>query len=412
MERKSKHGSPLEVLAVFLRLGLSSFGGPVAHLGYFWEEIVVRRKWLGDADYAELVSLCQFLPGPASSHVGIALGLRRAGLAGWVSPRHRPWPLSCSPMGQRVSATWPERAGLDGLKIAAVAVVALAVWGMAGNLCPDRPRATMALAAAIGVLAWPTGWGQLAVIAGAGIIGWRLLRTDRAATDTARQFPVSRGLAVICLVLFAGLLLGLPLLRQAMFVDSVNGPLQLFDSFFRVGSLVFGGGHVALPLLQEQVVTPGWVSNAEFVAGYGAAQAVPGPLFTFSACLGTIIDGSPTGWTGGLFALAAIFLPAFCWSLALRLSGSGCGPRAVLAGLCAASTQWWGCCWPRCTTRCESAPWMGRRTSVWRWRHWRCWPSGSGSPGWRLCCRPWAGRHWRLSSAGRSCLAGGSLTAL
>ncbi len=295
MERKSRHSSPLEVLAVFLRLGLSYFGGLVAHLGYFREEIVVRQKWLGEADYAELVALCQFLPGPASSQVGIALGLRRAGLAGCLAGFHRaighgPYPVRLWGSAFRR----PGRSGLAGrVEDCGGGGSSPSGVGMAGNLCPDRPRATMALAADIGVLAWPTGWGQLAVIAGAVIIGWRLLRTDRAATDTARQFPVSRGLAVICLVLFAGLLLGLPLLRQAMFVDSVNGPLQVFDSFFRVGSLVFGEGHVALPLLQEQVVTPMWVSNAEFFAGYGAAQAVPVPLFTFSACLGENCETGP-----------------------------------------------------------------------------------------------------------------------
>ena len=188
--------------------------------------------------------------------------------------------------------------------------MALAVWGMAGNLCPDRPRAALALAAAIGVLAWPTGWGQLAVIAVAGIIGWRLLRTDQAETEPVQQFPVSRVLAVLCLTLFGALLVGLPILRQAVATGPVSEPLQVFDSFFRAGSLVFGGGHVVLPLLREQVVSPGWVSNAEFVAGYGAAQAVPGPLFTFSAYLGIFV-GMPSGWAGGLFALFAIFLPSF-----------------------------------------------------------------------------------------------------
>ena len=318
MGGEPRRGSFLEVLAVFLRLGLTSFGGPVAHLGYFREEIVARRKWLDEAAYADLVALCQFLPGPASSQVGIALGLRRAGLPGGLAA----WLGFTTPsaaalilfaygvafFGDVEGAGW-----LNGLKTAAVAVVALAVWGMAGSLCPDRPRAAMAIAATVGVQAWPTGWGQLAVIAVAGIIGWRFLRTEQATAERGRQFRVSQWLAVACLAVFGALLLGMPVLRQVLTAGAVLEPLQVFDSFYRAGSLVFGGGHVVLPLLQELVVTPGWVTNAEFVAGYGAAQAVPGPLFTFSAYLGTAlaIESGPKGWAGGLFALAAIFLPSF-----------------------------------------------------------------------------------------------------
>ena len=315
MEAETRRGTPWEVLAVFLRLGLTSFGGPVAHLGYFREEIVVRRKWLTEASYADLVALCQFLPGPASSQVGIALGMRRAGLLGGLAA----WLGFTTPsavglilfaygvavFGDVESAGW-----LNGLKTAAVAVVALAVWGMARSLCPDKPRAAMAIAAAIGVLAWPTGWGQLAVIAIAGIIGWRFLRTGQESGDVEQQFRVSRTLAVICLAVFGVLLVGLPLLHRATFAGEASDLIQVFDSFYRAGSLVFGGGHVVLPLLQELVVAPGWVTDAEFVAGYGAAQAVPGPLFTFSAYLGVLV-GMPSGWAGGLFALAAIFLPSF-----------------------------------------------------------------------------------------------------
>lgn len=318
MEHKAGRGSFLEVLAVFLRLGLTSFGGPVAHLGYFRQEIVARRKWLDEAAYGELVALCQFLPGPASSQVGIALGLRRAGLAGglaaWLgftAPSAAALILfayGVSFFGEVEGAGW-----LSGLKTAAVAVVALAVWGMAGSLCPDRPRAGMAIAATVGVLAWPTGWGQLAVIAVAGVIGWRFLRTERASEGRGKQFVVSRRLAVACLAVFGALLVGLPALGQALAPGNLSAPLEVFGSFYRAGSLVFGGGHVVLPLLQEMVVAPGWVTNAGFVAGYGAAQAVPGPLFTFSAYLGTALDvqSGPTGWAGGLFALAAIFLPSF-----------------------------------------------------------------------------------------------------
>ena len=315
MEGESQRGSPLEVLTVFLRLGLTSFGGPVAHLGYFREEIVVRRKWLGEAAYADLVALCQFLPGLASSQVGFALGLRRAGLPGglaaWLgftTPSALALILFASGviyLGDVEDAGW-----LGGLKTAAVAVVALAVWGMARSLCPDRPRAAMAIAATVGVLAWPTGWGQLAVIAAAGAIGWRLLRGEQEERTTEQLFRVSRTLALACLAVFAVLLVGLPLLQRFWLAGGLAELVQVFDSFYRAGSLVFGGGHVVLPLLQEMVVAPGWVSNAEFVAGYGAAQAVPGPLFTFSAYLGILV-GMPSGWIGGVFPLVAIFLPSF-----------------------------------------------------------------------------------------------------
>ncbi len=315
MEVETRRGTPWEVLAVFLRLGLTSFGGPVAHLGYFREEIVVRRKWLGEAAYADLVALCQFLPGPASSQVGIALGMRRAGLAGGLAA----WLGFTTPSavalilfayGVAMFGDVGDAGWLNGLKTAAVAVVALAVWGMARSLCPDRPRAAMAIAATIGVLAWPTGWGQLVVIAAAGAIGWRFLRADQESAETEQQFRINRTVAVACLALFGVLLVGLPLLQRAAFVGEFADLIQVFDSFYRAGSLVFGGGHVVLPLLRELVVAPGWVSDAEFVAGYGAAQAVPGPLFTFSAYLGLFV-GMPSGWVGGPFALVAIFLPSF-----------------------------------------------------------------------------------------------------
>ena len=311
----TREGTFWEVLAVFLRLGLTSFGGPVAHLGYFREEIVARRKWLGEAAYADLVALCQFLPGPASSQVGIALGIRRAGLPGGLAA----WlgfttPSAAALMlfaygvalfGDVEGAGW-----LVGLKTAAVAVVALAVWGMAGNLCPDKPRAAMAIAATVGALAWPSGWGQLVVIAVAGIIGWRFLRTEQDADEREKQFAVPRWLAAACLVAFGVLLVGLPLAHRTWLEGGFADLVQVFDSFYRAGSLVFGGGHVVLPLLQELVVAPGWVTKPEFVAGYGAAQAIPGPLFTFSAYLGVFV-GMPSGWTGGLFALGAVFLPSF-----------------------------------------------------------------------------------------------------
>ncbi len=307
-----------EVFVVFLRLGLTSFGGPVAHLGYFRQEIVVRRGWLDEAAYADLVALCQFLPGPASSQVGIALGIRRAGLPGGLAA----WTGFTAPsaaalilfaygvafFGDLENAGW-----LGGLKTAAVAVVALAVWGMAGSLCPDRPRAAIAIAATVGVLAWPTSWGQLLVIAVAGIIGWIFLQAEQPDEPREQQFRVNRVVAVVCLVMLVLILVGMPVLVRAAASGALSEPLQVFDSFFRAGSLVFGGGHVVLPLLKELVVTPGWVTSSEFIAGYGAAQAVPGPLFTFSAYLGTSLDvkNGPVGWAGGLFALGAMFLPSF-----------------------------------------------------------------------------------------------------
>ena len=315
MEGETRRGSFMEVLLVFLRLGLTSFGGPVAHLGYFRQEIVARRKWLSEAAYADLVALCQFLPGPASSQVGIALGIRRAGLPGGLAA----WLGFTTPsavglmlfaygvafFGDVEGAGW-----LGGLKTAAVAVVALAVWGMAGNLCPDRPRAAMAIAATIGVLAWPSGWGQLVVIAVAGIIGWRFLQTEQGSDEREKQFAVPRWLAVACLVVFGVLLVGAPVAGRALTAGALAELLEVFGSFYRAGSLVFGGGHVVLPLLQELVVAPGWVTKSEFIAGYGAAQAIPGPLFTFSAYLGIFV-GMPSGWAGGLFALGAMFLPSF-----------------------------------------------------------------------------------------------------
>ncbi len=326
----------LEVLLAFVRLGLTSFGGPVAHLGYFREEFVSRRKWLDEAAYADVVALCQFLPGPASSQVGIALGLRRAGLPGglaaWLgftTPSAAALILfayGVTALGGEAGAGW-----LGGLKVAAVAVVALAVRGMAGVLCPDRPRVALAVAAAACMLVWPAAWGQAAVMVVAGITGWLFLRTGRDGATPMRQFPVSRRLAVFCLALFGMLLVALPLLGRTLSHDTV-GPLRVFNAFFRAGSLVFGGGHVVLPLLREQVVPPGWVSAEAFVAGYGAAQAVPGPLFTFSAYLGTLLDGAPTGWAGGLFALAAIFLPSFLLVIGVLPFWEGLRTRSGFGG--------------------------------------------------------------------------------
>jgi chromate transporter len=304
-------GSPLEVLAVATRLGLTSFGGPVAHLGYFREEYVNRRKWVDEATYADLVALCQFLPGPASSQVGIGLGIIRAGLLGgvmaWIG-FSLPSAIALMLFGFGVQSLNVAEAGwLHGLKIVAVAVVAQAVWGMARSLCPDRERATIAILAAIAALAFPTAAGQVLTIAVAGLIGWKLLPVTDVPASHSVRVPVSRRAGIIALVLFFGLLIGLPIVRQVYSGQA----LALFDSFYRVGSLVFGGGHVVLPLLWAEVVPNGWVTNEQFTAGYGAAQAVPGPLFTFAAYLGTVMELPPNGVVGGALALFAIFLPSF-----------------------------------------------------------------------------------------------------
>ena len=301
-----------QVFLVALRLGLTSFGGPIAHLGYFREEYVHRRNWLDEQSYADVVALCQFLPGPASSQVGIVVGTVRAGLGGGVAAWlgfTLPSAIALTLFAYGMDAFDVANTGwLQGLKIVAVAVVAQAVWGMSRTLAPDRPRATIAVVAAIGALTWPTPWVQVLIILAAGLIGWRLFRVEDQ--NEARQ-PLSAGiprwLAVTSLIIFFGLLAALPLLRQ---VEPAHW-LALIDSFFRSGSLVFGGGHVVLPLLQSEVVPPGWVTKEQFIAGYGAAQAVPGPLFTFSAYLGAVMGPAPRGVAGAGLALAAIFLPSF-----------------------------------------------------------------------------------------------------
>ena len=303
----------VEVLLVAFKLGLTSFGGPVAHLGYFRDEYVTRRKWLDEAAYADLVALCQFLPGPASSQVGMAVGMTRAGIGGGVAA----WlgftlpsavllilfGYGVTTLGDLAAAGW-----LGGLKVVAVAVVAVAVYGMARNLARDRTRASMAVVTAIAVLFWRTPLTQMLVIAAAGIAGVLLLKDACPAPDAAQPPAASGGLrTVVGLGAFALLLAGLPIARQV--ADSEW--LRVFDGFYRAGSLVFGGGHVVLPLLEAEVVPTGWVTRDQFIAGYGMAQAVPGPLFTFAAYLGTVMDGPPGGWSGGLYALGAIFLPSF-----------------------------------------------------------------------------------------------------
>jgi chromate transporter len=332
----------LEVLLVFFRLGLTSFGGPVAHLGYFRAEFVERRKWLDEAAYVDIVALCQFLPGPASSQVAVTLGTLRAGIPGsfaaWLGFT-LPSAIAMIAFGYGVGALgdiahvpW-----LHGLKIVAVAVVAQAVWGMAQNLCPDRERATIAVGAALLALFVPSAAGQIGAIVGGALVGWSFFPPAAAASHTTPlAVRIPRSLALISLGLFVVLLFGLPLLAAA----SSNHVIALFSSFYRAGALVFGGGHVVLPLLQQAVVPPGWVSNDAFLAGYGAAQAVPGPLFTFAAYLGTVMGPQPNGWVGGLICLVAIYLPSFLLLMGLLpfwdTLRARSGVRSALTGVNAA----------------------------------------------------------------------------
>jgi chromate transporter len=308
----TSRGSAWEVLGAFFKLGLVSFGGPVAHLGYFRHEFVERRQWLDDRRYADLVALCQFLPGPASSQVGMALGLGRAGwlgaLAAWVGFT-LPSAVALILFAFGV-AQWPGLAAsgaIHGLKIVAVAVVAQAVMGMARSLCPDRLRAALAVAAMLTVLAVPTALGQVGAIALGGLVGRLAVRPQPLAPALHRHALVSKRLGAVLLALFGLLLVALP--AWAAVTDSLLA--SALAVFYRAGALVFGGGHVVLPLLQSGVVPPGWVSHDTFVAGYGAAQAVPGPLFTFAAYLGAAMPAPLGGWVGGFALLLAVFLPAF-----------------------------------------------------------------------------------------------------
>ncbi len=306
-------GSVGEVFLAFLRLGLTSFGGPVAHLGYFRDDLVTRRRWMDDRAYADLVALCQFLPGPASSQVGFAMGLQRAGIAGALAA-FAAFTLPSAVLLVAFAAGAAVIGGpigdgiLDGLKIVAVAIVAHAVWGMARTLAPDARRAGIAVVALALALLLPAAPGQLGALAMGVVAGLLLLRgADEPPGVELPPFGVPRAAAVSCLVLFAVVLVALPLLAAG----TGAGVLALADAFFRSGALVFGGGHVVLPLLQAGVVQTGWVTPEAFLAGYGAAQAVPGPLFTFAAYLGAVSDVGPGGVAGAAIALVAIFLPGF-----------------------------------------------------------------------------------------------------
>ena len=311
MSQDASNGRVSEVFAAFLKLGLTSFGGPIAHLGYFRDELVIRREWLDETAYADLVALCQFLPGPASSQVGFCLGILRGnglwgGFAAWFAFT-MPSALILFAFAMGSSAfTGPAAEGfLHGLKLVAVAVVAQAIWGMSRTLTPDRARAGIALAAIAIVVLFVGSFGQIAAIALGACAGLWLCRGELVPVSGHLNFPVTRRAGLIALVLFAALLLIPPVIAAA---TSSQG-LALFDAFYRSGAFVFGGGHVVLPLLQAQVVAPGWVTNEAFLAGYGLAQAVPGPLFTFAAYLGAVMGPTPNGLSGAVIALVALLLP-------------------------------------------------------------------------------------------------------
>lgn len=331
-------GSVVEVLSAFGKLGLTSFGGPIAHIGYFRREFVERRKWLDDADFARLLALCQFLPGPASSQMGFSLGLLRAGWPGALAA-FAAFTLPSAVLLFAFAAILPLLAGgagqavVHGLKLVAVAVVAHGVLGMARQLCPDRARATIAVAAMAAIVVSGSAWMQVGVVALGAAAGLAACRDVAPMAGGMRpRYGLRTGAAL--LALFALLLVGLPL------VAGHGGLLAVADAFYRAGALVFGGGHVVLPLLQEAVVAPGWISRDEFLAGYGAAQAVPGPMFTLAAYLGARLPGGEGGLLGASVALAAIFLPGFLlvagalplWN---ALAGRPAAARAV-AGINAA----------------------------------------------------------------------------
>ena len=310
--KETKKERVWEVFLVFLRLGLTSFGGPVAHLGYFREEFVHRRHWLSDRSYSDLVALCQFLPGPASSQVGMALGLSRAGysgaLAAWAGFT-LPSAIALVLFALGIS-TWNDaipNGVLHGLKVVAVAVVAQAILGMAKSICTDTRRITLTVISACCVLLWPGTLGQIIVIITAAAISLYLFKPTSDGEHDPLPIALNRGVSIMLLIVFIGLLVGLPIFVQIW----PNSTLEIVDSFYRAGSLVFGGGHVVLPLLQAEVVPQGLVSNDAFLAGYGAAQAVPGPLFTFAAFLGASMSGESSGWYGGMIALVAVFIPSF-----------------------------------------------------------------------------------------------------
>jgi chromate transporter len=337
-----RQGSLLEVLWVSTKLGLTSFGGPIAHLGYFHEEYVRRLKWVDDESYADLMALCQFAPGPTSSKVNFSLGLMRAGYLGgllsWVGFT-LPSALALLLFAYGASSmSGPVGTGiLHGLKLVAVAIVAQAVWGMARTLCPDRERASIAGGAALIVLLNTSAFSQLAAILFGAVTGAWFCRKNPSAAGEHAPIKVSRRVGVAALTAFFGLLFGLPLLRSL----TESQTIAMMDAFYRSGALVFGGGHVVLPLLQGAVVAPGWVGDDAFLAGYGAAQAVPGPLFTFAAYLGAVMKPEPNGLAGAALALLVIFLPGILlhlgtlpfWETFRRRTGTQAVMRGINAGV-------------------------------------------------------------------------------
>ncbi|WP_434030465.1 chromate efflux transporter [[Pseudomonas] boreopolis] len=371
-----------EVFRVFLRLGLTSFGGPIAHLGYFREELVLRRRWLDEPAYAGLVALCQFLPGPASSQVGMAIGLSRAGLRGALAA----WCGFTLPSAVAmilIAITLPawDPGTLDalvhGLKLVAVAVVAHAVWGMARAFCRDWAHAALALAAAACVLVRDQPWVQVAVIAAAGLVAQACFRRPAGGGGTALPpAPVSRAGAFAALALFFVLLGVLPLLA-AWWPGAA-----IADTFYRTGALVFGGGHVVLPLLQSGTVGAGWIGQDTFLAGYGAAQAMPGPLFTFAAFLGAAMAEGPGGWAGGALCLAAIFLPSLLLVLGVlpfwnalqqrpRIQAALGGINAAVVGLLAAAL--YRPAWTGSVQGAMDVLWVASGIAMLAWFKWPAW---------------------------------------
>jgi len=337
---KSQFKRLTEILWVSTKLGLTSFGGPIAHLGYFHNEYIRKRKWLDERSYADLVALCQFLPGPASSQVGIGIGVMRAGILGGIMAFigfTLPSVIALILFGLILKGLHVENMGwIHGLKIVAVVVVAQAILGMAQKLTPDLKRKSIALFSLVGTLIGQSTYTQVCVILASALIGYLFFKQSEREEDLVISVPVSRRFAIICLTLFFGLLIILPILRE---ITSYKW-IALFDSFYRSGSLVFGGGHVVLPLLEREFVPTGWLSKENFLAGYGLAQAVPGPLFTFAAYIGAVING----WKGGLLATFAIFLPAFLlilgtlpfWDTLRRIpkiNGALIGVNAAVVGI-------------------------------------------------------------------------------
>lgn len=344
IENRSLFKTWFEIFFVSLKLGLTSFGGPIAHLGYFHEEYIRRRKWLDEKSYAELVALCQFLPGPASSQVGIGIGIMRGGLFGGIISFlgfTMPSVLALIIFALFVGELNVSNMGwIHGLKIVAVAVVAHAILGMAKNLAPDLTRKAIVIFALAVVLLWQTVYAQIGVILIAAFIGYILFKEKSDDRTDRFQVPISKKLGIFCITVFFGLLILLPILREVIASPFV----EMFDRFYRAGSLVFGGGHVVLPLLEREFVPTNFISEGTFLAGYGATQAVPGPLFTFAAYIGTVMDG----WFGGILATIGIFLPAFLlvlgtlpfWDIVRRngkMKGAFMGINAAVVGILVAA---------------------------------------------------------------------------